>query len=377
MRLDRFYTNKITGKTSSSFLDVIGDCVSLNHKVISENSPDLVETVFNEIESVPHLDTLPDSYSDLLKLNPKSNNMGWQSFLNAFCEEYINAVERSWSTDKFNLIYHSSGYDSLMLSLALKYLSSSKGSSWMGDYLFVCLEPEGSAFKSIMKHQGWPADKYLVYKDGCEFDRYYEEAFLDYYNVPTMVNGVSSRPINVKRLPTDILQREGIIPDNQNLRMWSNQFAEILNSKITDFDAYYSQFYYTRFSRFWSAVECDVVDVYLDHDLMKFMIESSVSEWTSRDQLRSEFILRHDKQGLRYKRWGWKEVYGMGFFTIPDQLLSQCRLDYESSWANKNIKSEVAPTNECMQPATFSWWFAWSFGALTNVLAAAGCEIKV
>jgi len=367
MRLNRYYRHKKTGKVSRLILNLIEDSITLKKNAATINLM-AGNTPFEEIEVVTPLDTLSEEYKELSKVKAHSVPISWNKFIDKCWETYLTAVDNVWDDDKFHMVMHSSGYDSRIMSLALKQLHKE-------NLLFVCLEPEGSVFENIMKHQAWSEDKYMVYNKGISYDEYYKEG-LDYDLCLKITNGPSERPVNPNGVAYYCLQAAGKIDKDENMQFHANQFAEILNSKVVNFEHYYKEFYYSRFSRFWSTFDCKVSDNYLDFDLMKFMMEAKVSNWHTRDQLREEMIRQIDPHMLKFKRWTWNEVYGQNFFKLSDRLHKKAVEDYKNSWFYKNIDKDINSTSKYMVSATFKWWQKWSMGAVTDYLVSKGCNIK-
>lgn len=367
MRLNRYYRNNNTGKLSRLFFDVIDDTVTLRENAATINLM-AANTPFEEIEVVQAMDTLSEEYKELSKIKSHSVSMSWDKFVDKSWEKYLAAVNNTWDDNRFHMIMHSSGYDSRIMSLALRELNKD-------NLLFVCLEPEGSVFENIMRHQGWRDDQYMIYNKGVSSSDYYKEGF-DYNLCIKITNGPSERPINPNGLVYHCLKEKGVILDDDKTQFHANQFAEILNSKVINFKDYYEEFYYSRFSRFWSTFDCKVTDNYLDFDLMKFMLEAKVSAWRSRDQLREAMIQQMDPQMMKFKRWTWAEVYGQDFFKLSTPLINKSVEDYKNSWFYKNIDKDINSTPKYMIPKSFKWWQKWSMGAVTNYLISNGVDIK-
>ena len=375
MRLNRFFRNKKTGNFSNNLVDVLGKELTIRTN-LGEDICSKKKTVFKEIEVIPPLETLSEEYKELIKVKANCIFLTWPKFVERLYTLLIRAVEKEWSKEKTHLVYHSSGYDSRIMSMIIKELSKKHGIDWLGDILFVCKEPEGDTFEKIMDYQGWDRKQYRVYNKGVPKGDYYKLAF-DYSFHWKQANGCSERPVNVKYVPLFDLQMQKILPSDNNIQMWSNQFAEILSGKHISFSEYYTKFYYTRFSRFWSAVPCEVVDLYLDFDVVKFLIEATSDKWASRDLLREELMLLVDPNILKFKRWTWKDVYNSNFFTLSNELYNKALKDFETSWYFKNTNLNIKKTKSYMKKESFAWWAAWSMGSFSNYLSDNGYTLKV
>lgn len=95
-------------------------------------------------------------------------------------------LERDWDPDKEHICFHSSGYDSRILSGILMKLREKNGEGWIGKLLFLCLEPEGEYFRNIMKWEGWKENQIYVYQEGIGVD--YKKELIDFKKVWRWVN---------------------------------------------------------------------------------------------------------------------------------------------------------------------------------------------
>lgn len=77
-------------------------------------------------------------------------------------------IAATWRQDAFHIVFHSSGYDSRIISAAIKQLLHERGSEWLGEgLLFLSDRWEASEFKQIMQAQGWDKSQYAAFE---EFD---------------------------------------------------------------------------------------------------------------------------------------------------------------------------------------------------------------
>lgn len=97
------------------------------------------------------------------------------------------------------LIFHSSGYDSRIISLTLAEIRDERGS--MDNVHFRCHQPEGPMFLEIMKRENWKPSQYSIYEGPKE----------DYYNI-----GLRENYLN------------GWQNYNQQLNFWSDLGTDII-----------------------------------------------------------------------------------------------------------------------------------------------------
>jgi hypothetical protein len=88
----------------------------------------------------------------------------------------IDAVKTTlvelWDSTKAHVVFHSSGYDSRILSGCIRELGEARGSSWLGKVLFLSNRWEAAGFYEIMRRQGWRTDQYLAYTEGQPDEHY-------------------------------------------------------------------------------------------------------------------------------------------------------------------------------------------------------------
>lgn len=379
MRLDRYYRNILNGKTSKLFLDVIGDSVTLLENVEKPINRKYRNVAFKEIEVVPFEEMLPNYYRELFKIKANSEYINLPKLVDKTWDYILKSIEKEWNVNKFHLVYHSSGFDSRIISLAIKALYEKHGKDWLGDVLFLCFEPEGNSFIEIMDYQGWDHLQYSVYKRGCKNSDYYIESF-DYEKNPYHTNGIAKRILNTKSLPLKTLQDKNILPSSDKIQLFSGQVSGIFDgSKIKSFDQYYGDRYYSYVSRRWSAVDCEVVEPFMDFDLVKFVLESKMDNWNDRELIKSEIIKFIDPKMIDFERWSWKDVHALDFFRISDDAIKQCVSDYKNSYYFRKTGKKVKSSSKYgkMNKSESLWWLYWSLGSLSNVIVKNGCKIKL
>jgi len=105
---------------------------------------------------------------------------GWPGMeLDDFAVIIRNIIEQTWRQDAFHVVFHSSGYDSRIISAAIKYLLRENGKGWLGKgLLFLSNRWEADLFERIMRAQGWSEEYWLAYTDGND-DEHFSRAVYD------------------------------------------------------------------------------------------------------------------------------------------------------------------------------------------------------
>ena len=85
-------------------------------------------------------------------------------------KEVVNAakshIENSWDSEKIKIIQHSSGWDSRLISACIRKIYEERGKDWLGEFYFICWQPEINDFLKIMDFYGWKKDHIIeVRKD--------------------------------------------------------------------------------------------------------------------------------------------------------------------------------------------------------------------
>lgn len=106
-------------------------------------------------------DVIPEKHKDLLFDVPEYElNLDIDWFVLQLKAALKQAIIEMWDSNMPHLVFHSGGYDSRILSAALKELHKEKGDKWLGKVHFRCHQPEIELFNQIMKIEGWDESQY-------------------------------------------------------------------------------------------------------------------------------------------------------------------------------------------------------------------------
>lgn len=186
-------------------------------------------TVFKEIK-VPFPE-MTNTVSFLTNLASSSNaytqnSLSW-TVRRPIIEILTKIFERDWDSDDFHLMFHSSGYDSRIISQVLARMRDKFGEGWLGDVLFLCWGFEGALFKKIMEFQGWKEDNYHVYNEGVGID--YRAELIDFDRVWRWCNPYCLPWCPAGPALEDAMQR-GLIPKKRSLKILGGMYANELVS---------------------------------------------------------------------------------------------------------------------------------------------------
>jgi hypothetical protein len=84
-----------------------------------------------------------------------------------------DAIATAWQPGAFHLVFHSSGYDSRIISTAIHQLLRTHGSEWLGEgLLFLSNRWEADDFRAIMQAQDWDERFYAAFDEGSPDEHY-------------------------------------------------------------------------------------------------------------------------------------------------------------------------------------------------------------
>lgn len=150
----------------------------------------------------------------------------------------VKIIRRSWS-DGYNIVAHSGGYDSRLLSTIIKELG------YRNVIFFEC-GGESREFKRIMQLQGFGHNQIVVYNETVQPDKYFEYSFsFD----PGRFNGLSGYPVNIFYDPYKDAVERGILPENATIFSGYGGYIEKMFQKY-GFDRFFRRDYYGQLSTF-------------------------------------------------------------------------------------------------------------------------------
>lgn len=141
----------------------------------------------------------------------------------------LKAVEAAWRPDAFHLVFHSSGWDSRMISGAIRELLHRHGKEWLGKGLLLLSNRwEKEPFLEIMALMGWIPDQYAVYDEGPAGEHFAEALYETWRFAPLC------RPANFFWYLPEWAEHKGLLPI-ENVQaftgLWSNEVWEWFYNK--------------------------------------------------------------------------------------------------------------------------------------------------
>ncbi len=347
--LSTFYINTKNSKASKLLYDVINTDVTLNTKFVASKYNEKA-TPFKEIQRVEMYKNYSAYY---LKLQRKKKR-NIQIVLDGIYERLYNA----WDTSKCYIVFHSSGFDSRVISHFIRKIYLERG----GNVKFICKPPECEAFEDIMRYEGWDQDQYLLY------NRHDQETAEDFKNIWKQVNGVADYPWNGLYTTMEYLLNHFKLQRENTVIITGGFFNELFlsNCQIQEF---IEKYYYSRYSKFLSAVNIPVIYPILNE---KTLIEMFGSRIEGDPTVNRKTLCKHLDPKL------------YAFPRVPDGVtLQQRKVDknkivdlYKESYYHKNINSNVIKDSTETMHKNPQWWSSYTLASLIDHLKNTGIKIN-
>jgi hypothetical protein len=263
----------------------------------------------------------------------------------------------AWDASKFNLVFHSSGYDSRVISWMVRKIHNEKG----GNVLFVCFPPELELMRDIMYYEGWDSSQIAFYDD-------YLTENTDTFNFSTLheqFNGISMYPLNRPYCCVEYLKKAGIIP-HDNLLIWGGGFFnEIAKAKSTVND-FISRYYYHQYSKNITVIKNYIMPV-TNFKTMKVFFESMPV--TDANSLRLDLVRLLDKGLSELPRGTWYSPNTRIHVKVYNKLVQ----DYKNSFYYKNTKGVFEPSPFVANNK--DWWYKCCLASFIDRCIRNGVEV--
>jgi hypothetical protein len=278
-------------------------------------------------------------------------------------------IEREWQPDKFHLVWHSSGYDSRIISGILKDLRKKNGDDWLGDILFLCNRWEAEGFYRIMKAQGWERNLYAVYEGGLD-DEHYKIA-LDFGSFWYEANAPVPMPGRFWFYVAKWAKSKGLLPEDniqafngQGKMFWRSNYKTLADYKQYMYDELYSETTIDSPNGLAYGSILSDIDVmgavygYSDKRRAKRGLTLELAEFVSPETADIKNMRRHDHLNV----------------PIAEDILSDCKDAFDGSWYAKELDIKWQPPETA---AIDPRWGEWGLASLCEHLIGEGTEICV
>lgn len=377
----RMYRNKQNGTCSLSLEELARSVgpLSLNPGYLGQvRRLRKGETLFQEIEIVKPIELIPQSIRSLLASKRGSVEYSQTELVKGIVDRLSNFIEKAWDTSKFHIMFHSSGYDSRIISGILSKLHQKHGDSWLGNILFLCFQPEGDLFKQIMQLEGWKPSQYVVFNEDSPATDY-RVGLVDFTSCWKWTNDAQP-PYALLGFDIESLIHNGTISEaNNDMQLIPGSFGnETLEQKCTKryknfVDDFLQIYYYHRYSATFSAVSYlygDFLMPFASADVLQIAIEAS----TIPVDIRELIIAELSPELLKLSRYSGPLGYDDPYHVLSSEVRHYIEREYHSSWYGQRVYPWLSPP----PPTVFiqPWWSSYTAASLCEHLIHHGVQIR-
>lgn len=188
------YRNRKTGAISADHNDILPKILTLNRQF--KPSRENMTTPFREVELMPAGKVINSEMRSVFAEKPSTIKQTKGELCKKLISRLKKVVSENWDSKAVNIVMHSSGLDSRILSWTIKRLHDERGNNWLGRVVFICSNPEAQSFKSIFRHVGWKPEQCFIPQDE-EQGITYAPILSDFKNGWRTCSGTWMYPINM------------------------------------------------------------------------------------------------------------------------------------------------------------------------------------
>lgn len=354
----RYYQNVKTGRASPLLRDVIKDRVTINPSFDCGNRRGTWHgSPFKEIETMPPAVTVPSGIHC-----GGSNRVEISDLFDEICA----SIERNWRSDKFHVVFHSSGWDSRIISAAIKRLGEKNGPEWLGAVLYLANRWEAEKSGDIISSQD--LEDFVAYIGGEHF----YSSLINFGYVWKKTNAPTPLPGNLWWYLVDRPQGMGLLPEDSELQGFSGYWANetwkcFARGGLEDWLKKYTGWYYynvmAALPQKIPLMEYPMTDV-------KVLRMIPHARGGNGDRLRravADFACPEAK-----------DIPNLGLddrgHPIAEWLRDHCRKVYAGSWYAQNVRKDW----ETPETSEFSnEWGWWGLASLCEELVRSGVDVVV
>jgi len=374
------------GKRSKTFIDVLPSTLTLQPpqrllEVYGTGSCYI--TPFKEVKVVPYDQVMPDSVRLFLDewKGIRAAARTWSAPLltrpRSYSEGLLNAVEQAliecWEPNKFHVVTHSSGYDTRLISVALKRLTEEMGEQWLGEVVFLEGDGEAEMSKKLLDIEGWGDHRFIKYNAAEQDVHEYHKRSIKFEDAWKRFESSVGFPLNVWWEPVEWAQEMGYVPADDQIQcvsgFGSNEIAKGYNT-FQGLGWYSNWIYHHPLSCFKTKGEW--LYPYWSMTLWRFMQIHRL--WRYRNCGIAKHAIRHVAPETLQVQGASIADREPTVRLLSDRLVKQAADDYSKSWYGKNIEPHRRPMTNLMDYSPF--WGAWCLASLCEHLRQAGYNIE-
>ena len=331
-------------------------------------------TVFDEIKIVPYDKICSDEEWLFGSEDIKAEPMSITEYIERAFDAFKLAILSKWDSEKFHVVMHSSGYDSRLVSWAIRALYDEFGDNHMGSVLFLNNYWEAEQFKQIMEYEGWDDSQYVVFNEFIKDPlMIYEGSFNFDIAWKHLNGGMIAYPVNANYEPITWCQNEGFIPTD-NIQCiggaGSNEIARTLREGKR-IGWYFDWIYYHALSTF-PLKGRDWIFPFLNFDFIRTVIK--YNDTIDKNGISKQILDVIAPKLQKIDRISVHHLMKKGHLQISNNLVDKAYNNYKNSWYYKTIGTEVNPIGKFEYS---TWWGLWNLASFCDHLVNSGVKINV
>lgn len=370
------YRNRKSGRTSRNLRDVLPQTATVIRGYRCQPIRQGTGTLFKEVEFVAAQEALTDEQRDMMALPVGTLATDRTGLIAGMAEAVVGAIGARWVPGKLQLIFHSGGYDSRIMSAAIRLLYLKRGAEWLGEIRFVCIGNECDASANILRAEGWDGWDFIGIRDVTPVLSW----VTDMRGAGRRLNGVSLQRLDYNWALIEYLQATGhITADDSRIQVLSGRNETLMGATMPEGnrlgwawrEAYDSHLSVSRYKT------ADVIFPFGAYEVVRLGLASSYRvDWSTpeRDQ-RARY--RHDIAAALCPALAGIPRTTLTIPELSTADVERMRLDYSRTWYGQLVWPAAMKHVTGKPLERHDWWGAWSAAALCEALIEEGRELNV
>ena len=369
-----------TGAESGWLVDLLSDTVHIEPwRIWNDEKANEHKTPFAGIEVVPYRELLPEWALPLDEIE-QSLVVSEPEFVREFIDTLVNVVEANWNPSAKKIIFHTSGFDSRMLSWAIAQLQAKHGGDWLGDISYVCWGTECPATASIFEYhkQRYGLCSDLIDLSGANGSSDIDAQLLDIGCVWDAFGCVVSKPINLWF--TIWREMRGCVHNLDNIELWSMAYANESFKRghaigwPESFTEWYEKMYWGQIAEWSSSVPVRIKYPMLSEELTRLLLGSKL-DWNI-PTIRKHIVAGMDPELADLPRADENEAaYEKQHRRLSDVEADEAQRQYDASWYGREVYPGAKVDRDVWRASPF--WKHWSLSGICERLLARGSTIQI
>lgn len=367
------YRNRETGEVSANYTDILPKILTLNRQF--KPSKENLITPFREVELMPSKKVINSEMKSVFAEKTSTIKQTRAELCKKLIARLKEVISENWDSKAINIVMHSSGLDSRMLSWLIKRLHKERGN--LGRVIFICSNPEAQSFKSIVQHIGWNTGQCFIPKDK-EQGVTYSPILSDFKSAWRKCNGTWMYPINMfYYLPFLALKHYHLSADRVHFwtGLFGNELAPFASAKDNRLAHQHKNLYHRGDFGARPAFGNRYIKPFTDLEYLRLVVKSTVR--LGREHFREVLLGAMDPKLLRFANLN---KAGHRAYRLPEKALHIAVREYGKSWYARQTGQKLTfpkwnPQNKYWH-SYFSPLSHWGLASLCEYLLENGYKIK-